>query len=115
KVVYDALGNIYFSTYFADTIDVDPSANTVLLVPTALSDNVVKKVSPAGDLIWAKHFKSTGRDLGGRVFLDDSENLYVTSYFNGTVVFDTNNTALNIPSVATGFEYDSYLAKLDNS
>ncbi len=88
----DQLGNVYLMGGFRGTIDADPGAGTFNLTALGFGqtdlDIFLIKISPAGNLIWAKsiggQFLAKGMDFD----ISNTGELYVTGYFVGTVDFD---------------------------
>lgn len=91
SVVTDASGNIYTTGgYSGQLVDFDPgSANFHLSSAAGFFEmnTFVQKLSPSGNLLWAKSF--TGSINEGRgISLDASGNVYITGGFIGLVDFD---------------------------
>ena len=90
---YDLLGNIAVSAnhgqyYFA------PSANQLPAVFQAIADNM--NTVPSNS--WAKGMGGTGLDVGYRIAVDLSGNVYTTGIFSGTADFDPGAGIFNLTS-----------------
>jgi len=111
--VADANGNIYASGAFSNTIDVDPGPAVNNLTAVGLSDIIVTKTDPSGNLIWAKTVGGVDYDLCTSIALDPSGNVLLTGYFTNTVDFDPGPGVSNINASTT--TSNSYVLKLTNS
>ncbi len=108
----DASGNLYFTGYFQNTVDFDPSATTFNLVSAGGYEIVIGKYSPAGDLSMAKRIGSTGSEYGDGIAVDASNNIYVTGSFQGTVDFDPDPAASAVFNQTSNGNYDVFTLKL---
>ena len=93
NITTDALGNVYVSGKFQDTVDFDPNAATLDLVSNGDYDVFIQKLDANGNLKWARSLGGPSYDQGESIITDISGNVYVTGYYQGTVDFD--------PSAAT--------------
>jgi hypothetical protein len=109
----DLYGNVFIAGEFRDTVDFDPSPNSFNLITEASSEAFVAKYSAAGDLIWAKSFKTVndGNDIRGMKF-DKNAYLYISGYFQDTTDFDPS-AAEAILLQPNAMAYENYVAKLD--
>ncbi|KAF5032738.1 hypothetical protein DSECCO2_614070 [anaerobic digester metagenome] len=88
-IAVDAQNNIYFAGEFADSIDLDPGAGTVIAVgPNLVASTFVEKLNENGDMIWAKSFLSDGWVYLSGVALQANGNVILTGKFTDTVDFD---------------------------
>ncbi len=72
----------------------------------------VTVLEPQGQIIgWARTWGESGNDRGRGVATDDSGNVYVTGYFEGTVDFDPEG---GDPHISNG-GFDAFLSKFDSS
>lgn len=60
---------------------------------------------------WAKSIGNTSSDEGFSICTDNSNNVYSTGRFQGTVDFDPNSNTFNITSLGS---YDAFIQKMDN-
>jgi hypothetical protein len=61
----DALGNIYLTGYFRDTVDFNPGTGVFNLISNGSSDDVfVVKLDSSGQFLWAKNFGGSSNDVG---------------------------------------------------
>jgi len=99
----DAAGNVYVAGYFAGTVDFDPSTGGTF--PLAGGDFILK-LDAAGEFVWAK---SLGNASGLKI-KSSGGLLYLTGYFEGTLVFDGTNLITIPNSLGNG---DAFVLKLD--
>ncbi|MGM0648066.1 MAG: T9SS type A sorting domain-containing protein [Bacteroidota bacterium] len=95
--------DLFVTGWFEDTIQI---ADTVL-VPHNNMNNFILKLTNAGDRIWIKQIAgSKAYSYNTSIIPDNSENLYVTDYFDDTL--NLNDTTL----IADG-NIDFYISKYD--
>ena len=94
----DALGNVYTTGYFKNTVDFDPSAGVSNLTSNGGYDVFVCKFNPNGNLVWAKQFGGTADDYGWSIAVDNAANVYVGGYYTGTADFDPSAATYNLTS-----------------
>jgi hypothetical protein len=111
-LVFDALGNIYITGTFQDTVDFDPGVNVFNLTSAGNEDAYITKLDASGNFVWAKQLGGTGSDYGFSIAIDDSGNLYTAGYFQGVADFDPGSNIFNLTSMGS---YDVFISKLDAS
>jgi hypothetical protein len=89
-IAIDALGNVYTSGLFLDTIDFDPGEGIFNLTstPAGLADIFVQKLNSNGDFVWAKSMGGTDFDNARAIAVDSSGNVYTTGRFGDNADFD---------------------------
>lgn len=93
----DLLDNIIIAGSFDGLIDMDPSnATDTINADQGAYDVFIASYNPAGDLNWVRAVGSEGHDELTGVALDQSDNIYVTGVYDGTMDFD--------PGVGTAIE-----------
>ncbi|MBN8694169.1 MAG: T9SS type A sorting domain-containing protein [Bacteroidetes bacterium] len=109
----DGTGNINITGSFQGTVDFDPNTGTTNLTSFGSNDIFVLKLSPAGNLVWAKNMGGSSDDVGYSISADASGNVFTSGYFMSTADFDPAGTtyALN----ASGGNQDGFISKLDAS
>ncbi len=117
SIALDDSGNVYLTGYFRDTADFDPGPGTANLISAGNPDIFFAKYSSSGNYIWAKRLGGTFDDYGLSMALDDTGNVYITGYFEGTVDFDpgpgtASLTSAGYPSVTRS---DIFFAKYSSS
>jgi len=115
-VALDSSGNIYSTGNFQGGVgDFDPGAAVYNLTPTgSTADVFISKLNSSGEFIWAKKVGGLVGNEGARsIYVDSSNNVYVTGIFYGTVDFDPGVGVFNLS--ATGFNQDIFILKLDSN
>ena len=118
SIAVDALGSVYTTGQFQDTVDFDPGIGIVNLNTDSLcSDIFISKLNVSGDFVWAKQVKHIGGtfynyNYGNDITLDTFDNVYTTGLFQGTADFDPG---VGIVSLTAGGLYDMFISKLDSS
>ena len=109
SITTDALGNVYTTGTFQDTVDFDPGLGALSLI-SAGADIYIQKLDANGNFIWAKSMGGTGDDYVKSVTTDALGNVYTTGWFRDNVDFDPGVGTLNLISVGMA---DIYIQKLD--
>ena len=110
SIATDALGNVYTTGWFMDTVDFDPGVGTLSLISAGQQDIFIQKSDPNGNLLWAKSIGGSLFDIGFSITTDALGNVYTTGYFQDTVDFDPGVGTLNLISAG---QQDIYIQKLD--
>ncbi|HEX2684088.1 MAG TPA: SBBP repeat-containing protein, partial [Ferruginibacter sp.] len=106
----DEEGNIYINGYFDGVSDFDPGPGTFNLVSNGATDIYVCKLTPNGDLVWAKSIGGPLSDVAYSIGLDENDNVYSTGFFWSSVDFNPGGGVFNLTSAALG---DGYILKLN--
>lgn len=102
----DNSGNIYMTGYWGgDTIFFDSE----MLVGKGYDDIFIIKISPDGNVVWAKSFGGNDFDWGLGIACDINENIYITGFFDSDTITFGNDTIYN-----TGSD-DLFITKLNNT
>ncbi len=84
-IATDSDNNIYISGYFEETLHI----GSFVLSTTTFSTMFVAKISPSGNVLWAK--QAVGEDFGESIsydlICDNNKNVIVTGYFDDTMIF----------------------------
>ncbi|MBK9285865.1 MAG: T9SS type A sorting domain-containing protein [Sphingobacteriaceae bacterium] len=107
----DALGNIYCTGFFQNTVDFNPGAGVFNLTSLGLKDIFVFKWDMNGNFIWANRIGGTGDEIGYSLALDANANSYITGFFRSTADFDPGPGVFNMSPLAS----DVFSLKLDAS
>ena len=107
----DAVGNLYMTGYFDETVDFDPGAAVFNLTSAAASDIFVSKLDSAGNFAWARRMGGAGSDSGISITVDLAGGVYSTGNFWNTVDFDTGASVFRVKCAG---EFDIYVSKLDS-
>lgn len=111
SVCTDYQDNIIITGKFYDTVDFDPSPNTVNLIAGTFGNTFIAKFNASGSLLFAKSFYGEGSNIGLSINADQQGNIYCSGVYTGTVDFDPS--ANTHEETANGNNSDSYIAKLD--
>ena len=108
----DAAGNVYVVGSFSDSVDIDLGASGDELVSVGGEDAFVLKYDDSLNLVWIKQFSGTGDEFAYGLDLDNSGNVFVSGYFEGSVDFD--------PGVGSDIKIsagllDTFVVKLDSN
>jgi PKD repeat protein len=85
SIVSDNEGNCYLTGFFQNSMDLGQETVT----SNGEEDIFVAKINSDGNWQWASKAGSVGSDEGLSISLDNSNNPYVTGYFEETAYFDT--------------------------
>ncbi len=89
----DNQGNIYFTGFFIGSTDLDPGIENIPYPTNGNEDILFSKLTPDGELIWAKVIGNTGAEKGFRLEIDYSGNVYLSGLFSSdTLDFDPSPT-----------------------
>ncbi|MBI3248434.1 MAG: SBBP repeat-containing protein [Deltaproteobacteria bacterium] len=124
-ITVDSSGNSYVTGFFQNTATFGPGeANeTTFSAQGGNADIFIAKYNAAGTLQWAKQAGSGNGDTGVGGFaeeglgvgIDGNGNVYVTGFFQSTIVVfgpgETNETLINVP----GGGREIFLAKFNNA
>jgi hypothetical protein len=115
SVAIDAAGNVYTTGQFFGTVDFDPGASTFNLTSTGLEDIFISKLDASGNFIWAKKIGGVGTDVGWKIALDASSNVFVSGYFRYTADFDPGSAVYSLSQVGSAAYADIFVLKLDTN
>jgi hypothetical protein len=113
----DSNDNIIQVGRFAGSIDIDPGTSVLNLYSGGNGNGYgtfIRKLSPTGNLIWAKSLEnglSSSADVLS-VTVDNNDNIIMSGYFFGTIDFDPNNSIFNLTSNGAS---DCYTLKLNTN
>ena len=100
----DSSGNICFTGYYAgwDTFSKDEER-------TSGNSNIfIKKFDNLGKMLWTKHAYGVGTKSGSGICADKDGNIYITGYFEGSIVFGGSK------SFSSRGKSDMFIAKYDS-
>lgn len=110
-IVADASGNVYSSGRYQDTVDFDPGAGVFNLNPTNTYNTYLSKLDASGNFVWAKGIGFSGISFIEQIVLDNSNNIYVAGWMQGTGDLDPNSGVSSITAVGGT---DIFVCKYDN-
>ncbi|MBL7740645.1 MAG: T9SS type A sorting domain-containing protein [Chitinophagaceae bacterium] len=108
----DSTGNILFCGYFFNSIDFDPGPAVFNITSDGGADAFVAKLSPAGDFVWAKHFRNSLSSNALKLDTDASGNCYVSGFFEGGADFDPGPADFSLSSSG---DRDAFVVKLSDA
>jgi hypothetical protein len=112
RINVDALGNVYITGHFRNTVDFDPGVSSVAQTSAGNGDLFFAKYDANGNYLWAKRIGNSYEDYVTDLALDGLGNIYLTGNFRNTVDFDPSTGVTNL--VTTG-NYDLFFAKYDSN
>jgi gliding motility-associated-like protein len=111
-IAVDAVGNVYTTGLFNNTVDFDPGTGTFNITSLGSAEIFVSKLDTDGNFVWAKSAGGTGYQQANAIALDASGNVYTTGYFFGATDFDPSASAFTITPLAAE---DVFILKLDSN
>jgi hypothetical protein len=104
-VVTDRSGNIIITGYFIHRVTFDSiELNSMGGNPDAF----LVKYDPSGNVLWAKGYGGTGRELPSNITIDENNNILITGWFSDWTKFGDH-----IRNNTTGGKYDIFIVKFD--
>lgn len=110
-IAVDHSGNIYTTGSFGGTADFDPGPATYYLSAVFSNEVFVSKLDPLGNFVWAKRMGGPGVDIGDGLVVGDSNEVYITGFFQFTADFDPGAATYNLTSNGGS---DIFISKLDS-
>lgn len=112
-LLIDNNGNVVLCGFFQNTMDIDPSVNTVTVANAGSYDSFVAKYNGAnGNYLSSWTWGGTGSDRCYSIAADAANNIIVGGRFTGTSDFDPS--VLTATALTSGAE-DAYIVKFSNS
>ncbi len=111
-IAVDAVGNVYTTGFFNNSVDFDPGTGTFNITSLGSAEIFVSKLDTDGNFVWAKSAGGTGYQQANAIALDASGNVYTTGYFFGATDFDPSASTFNITPLASE---DVFILKLDSN
>jgi hypothetical protein len=106
------LGDIYITGYFYGTTDFNPSLFfTNNISCSGGSDAYILKLSSSGVFVWVKTIGDIGNDVGRKVKVNNTGDVYITGKFEQTVDFNPGASIITM----TATNKDAFILKLDAS
>lgn len=115
SIVTDDSNNLYFTGFFRDTVDFDPSTNTYNLhAPSNFNATFITKLDQNGNFMWAKLFGGTRYCMPSDITIDRNSNIILCGGFEGTIDFDPGPSTFNLTKNISRAGV-TFIAKLDNN
>jgi hypothetical protein len=105
RIIVDANSDVFVAGSYQGSVSFD-SFN---LTPLVTSDEFIIKLNPLGNILWAKSFGGASSDLVNSIFIDSSNNLYITGYYASTVEFDLNTSSFTMNAIG---QIDAFVLKM---
>ncbi len=117
SIAMSPAGNVYLAGAFMGTSDLDPGSGVTTMTAIGNEHNIfVSRLTPAGDLVWAKQMPATITNnepsIALGIAVDANETVYTTGLFRDTVDFDPGPGVFNL--VSSG-QSDIFLSILSSS
>lgn len=106
----DALGNIYCSGTFQNTVDFDPGVGTVSLSGD-FYDLFLAKLDSDGNLIWVRSFGGPNSQHSDNLYVSDSGEILLTGAFSNSIDVDPGSGISTLTQY--GWNNNSFLVSLD--
>ncbi|MBL7920573.1 MAG: T9SS type A sorting domain-containing protein [Bacteroidia bacterium] len=109
SIQLDIQGNVYTTGIFQNTTDFDPSTNTSTLTSNGSNDIYILKLDPSGNFLWVRGFGNSNFEAAYSIAVYNTNSVYTTGGYTGTVDFDPNGTVNNQTSIGS---QDIFIHKL---
>lgn len=106
----DASGKPIVLGYFQNTVDFDPGVGTVNMTAGFSGSNFLLRLNSDGSYNNVIQMASA---YGNYLYIDNSDNIYITGLFWETVDFDPGPAVFNLS--AAGFSSDAFILKLNSA
>ena len=107
----DATSNIYFTGFFTNTADFDPSASISNLTSFGNYDAYVAKLDSMGNFHWVRQIGGSADDAANDLTVDSAGSVYVTGYYKDTTDLNPGLGQYNV-TANPGQEGDAFIVKL---
>lgn len=113
SLAVDHKGNMLLTGYYSTTADFDPDPVDVFPLTSAGGRDVfIQKISPEGDLYWARSMGGTSPDNGKSITVDAQNCIISTGFYQGTADFNPGAAISNLTGMG---QSDIFVQKLDSS
>jgi uncharacterized protein (DUF2249 family) len=102
----DSEGNLYFSSYFNETIDLDPGQGMDTVTSNGSSDILLVKLNSSGAFEWGFAMGGNLQDQSRDIIIDNSR-IYISGLFEDSIDFDPSSGQAVFTSTE---DYDAYVA-----
>jgi len=111
QIDVDTKGNLYFTGYFRETVDLNPGAPVCNVTSNGEEDVFLSKFAPDGDFEWGVTWGSLTAERDAFLAVDSEGNSYVAGYFMDTMDFDPGpGVESHTPNMC-----DNFLSKFDTN
>ena len=112
-ITTDAVGNVYTTGSFYETLDFDPGAGVAQMTvtgPFSTTDAYVLKLDKNGNYKWAVQIAGWDSSTGLSILSDQEDGIIVAGTFRGTADFDPDTSVYNM---SASWGEDIFILKLD--
>ena len=110
-IIVDTSSNIYITGF----VRLDAIFSPLSPIPGEATDDLfVAKMNTTGDFLWVSRASGTDREFGSSIVLDNQNNVYISGSYNSSTLSFGDITIQNASDGETT-QYNSFIAKLDNS
>ena len=95
----DDIGNVYATSQFSGTLDLDPGPDTLSATSAGANDLLVQKFDISGNLDWAIHTGGPDSDVGRGISVKQEDVLAVCGNFRDTTDLNPGPDSLLFPSM----------------
>lgn len=106
----DAAGDVYVIGAFQNSVDLDPSGATNMVVSNGSNDIYLAKYNTSGAHIWGFGIGGASIDYGYDISVDGA-NVYATGKFRQTADFDPSANTVNITAQGGTTSDETFIAK----
>ena len=115
SIALDNENNIFFTGYFAGTVDFNPDVNVFNLTSDGGLDIFITKLNNNGEFVFAKKMGGPENDYAYAITLDSENNIYTTGGFGYTADFDPGTPVYTILGDTTNNKSSIFISKLDRN
>src|SRR5690606_23399248 len=87
-IAVDANENVYVTSNFKGTVNLDPQTNNHILTSNGGYDALVVKLNSNGSINWVRNMGGLADDYGLSLQVDNLGNVYSSGFFRGMADFD---------------------------
>jgi hypothetical protein len=111
-ITTDSSGNVYLGGFFQETVSFNTINSTVNLTSDGSWNGLILKFDANGDITFIESISSTVFVFIDSIFLDSSNNFYVSGYFENDATLDFGNGPTTLSNVG---DADSFVVKISQS
>jgi len=113
SIATDQFNNVYVTSGFSNTVDLDPDPVDVFNLTSAGGQDVfILKLDSNGAFLWAKKLGGTNDEIGYTIAIDSNNNIYTTGYMDGLGDFDPGPGVFNLDILDDQY---MFISKLDSN
>ncbi|MFT5824284.1 MAG: hypothetical protein ACI8ZM_005550 [Crocinitomix sp.] len=107
----DSDGNVYTAGTFFHTADFDPGPDEFNITGLGSNEGFLQKLDNDGVFIYAKALIGPSAEVFRDIYVDETNDLYLTGAFTGTTDFDPSGATYNLTTSGSG---DVFIERLDS-